>query len=406
MVRSLPQLKIKQPQDVSPQDPSWLDWKWQAKHMLKTQSQFAERFELSETEKEGFRISQNLFRVGATPYYASLADPEHEGCPVRKQILPNPLEAGIREEELRDPLGEELHSPTPAVFHKYPDRCLLMVLDRCAIYCRHCNRRRVVGQDEPPTLSEIDLGIQYIKNTPRIKDVLLSGGDPLLLATSKLDKILEKLRAIPHVETIRIGTRLPVVMPMRVDKELCTMLQKHQPVFINTHFNHPKELTPLAIERCGMLVDHGILVGNQTVLLRGINSSVQTLRALFRKLLRSRIKPYYLFQGDTVLGTDHLRTPVDEAINLYGKLRGYINGMALPHLVLDAPHGGGKIPLLPSYLQDINDSWVTLKNYRGDIIKYPQPVERDCTVPYDEVYFKDVKADDDRIGAQPCEISN
>ena len=406
MAGSLPILGDQTPSRFSPKETTWLDWKWQAKHMLKTQHAFEKLFELSPLEKKGFAISKNLFRVGATPYYASLADTTNPDCPIRKQILPNPLEANIREEELRDPLGEELHSPTPAVFHKYPDRCLLMVLDRCAIYCRHCNRRRAVGQDSPPTLSDIDLGIQYIRKTPRIKDVLLSGGDPLLLSTAKLDKILGELRGIPHVETIRIGTRLPVVMPMRIDEELCTMLKKHQPIFINTHFNHPKEITPLAVERAGLLVDNGILLGNQTVLLRGINSSVQTLRELFRKLLRSRIKPYYLFQGDTVLGTDHLRTPVDVAIKLYGQLRGYVNGMAIPHLVLDAPHGGGKIPLLPSYLQELDESWVTLKNYRGDVIKYPQPVERDCTVPYDTVYFEGAEGDDDRIGNSPCKPLN
>jgi lysine 2,3-aminomutase len=270
------------------------------------------------------------------------------------------------------------------VIHKYPDRALFLVVDRCAIYCRHCNRRRLVGGDDPPTSSEIEQGLAYLRRTPRIRDVLISGGDPLLLSTGKLDDLLGRLRAIPHLETIRIGTRIPVVCPMRVDDELVAMLRKHHPLFINTHFNHAKELTPEARAACERLVDAGIPVGNQAVLLRGINSSVRSLRALFRGLLRSRVKPYYLFQGDTVIGTDHLRTPVEEAMRLYEGLRGWINGMAVPQLVLDAPGGGGKVPIIPSYIEELGADTVRVRTYRGARIEYPQPRERDCTVPYDD----------------------
>ena len=240
-------------------------------------------------------------------------DPVHASCPIRLQAIPRPAEADIRDEELRDPLGEDSHNPAPSVIHKYPDRALFLVVDRCGIYCRHCNRRRLVGGDEPPTTADLEAGLDYLARTPRIRDVLLSGGDPLLLSTRRLGYLLGRLRAIRHIETLRIGTRLPVVCPMRIDGELTSALRAHHPLFVNTHFNHAKELTPEARAACERLVDAGIPVGNQTVLLRGVNSSVRSLRALMRGLVRSRVRPYYLFQGDTVLGTDHLRTPVDTA---------------------------------------------------------------------------------------------
>ncbi|MGE3459635.1 MAG: KamA family radical SAM protein, partial [Kofleriaceae bacterium] len=302
--------------------------------MLTTADELANVVELSATERAGLAASARLFRVGLTPYYASLMDPAHASCPIRMQAIPHPEEANVRDEELRDPLGEDSHLPAPSVVHKYPDRVLFLVVDRCGIYCRHCNRRRLVGGDEPPTTDDLEAGLDYIARTKRIRDVLLSGGDPLLLSTRRLDYLLGRLRAIPHVETIRIGTRLPVVCPMRVDDELVAALRRHHPLFVNTHFNHVKELTPLARAACERMADAGIPVGNQTVLLRGVNSSVPALRALMRGLLRSRVRPYYLFQGDTVLGTDHLRTPVEAAMELYQGLRGWMNGMAVPHLVL------------------------------------------------------------------------
>ncbi len=382
--------------EVDPSD--WNDWRWQLRHMLTTADDLASLVQLSDQERAGLAASDGLFRVGLTPYYASLMDPVRPDCPIRRQAIPSPREANIAPGELRDPLGEDSHSPVPCLFHKYPDRVLLMVVDRCAIYCRHCNRRRLVGGDSPPSLAELDQALAYIERTPRIRDVLLSGGDPLLLSTRKLDAILGRLRAVPHVEIIRIGTRVPVVLPMRVDDELAAALRRHHPLFINTHFNHPVELTAEARAACERLVDAGIPVGNQAVLLRGINSSVRCLRALMRGLLRMRVRPYYLFQGDTVVGTDHLRTPVDAAIGLMGQLRGWMSGMAIPHLVIDAPGGGGKIPIGPTYLVEAGDEWVTLRNYRGALVRYPQPAERDCTVPYDEVHFAGQADDDDREG--------
>jgi lysine 2,3-aminomutase len=381
-------------------DAQWYDWRWQLAHMLTSADELGRAVDLSPEETAGLEASAKLFRIGITPYYASLMDVRHASCPVRMQAIPRAAEANIRDEELRDPLGEDTHNPAPSVIHKYPDRCLFLVVDRCGIYCRHCNRRRLVGGDEPPTTSDLEAGLAYIAKTPRIRDVLMSGGDPLLLSTRRLDYLLGRLRAIPHVETIRIGTRLPVVCPMRIDDELCAALAKHHPLFINTHFNHAVELTPEARAGCERLVNAGIPVGNQTVLLRGINSSVRSLRALMRSLLRSRIKPYYLFQGDTVLGTDHLRTSVEDAMRLYEGLRGWMSGMAVPMLVADAPGGGGKVPLVPSYIESLGADNVVMRTYRGGHVDYPQPRERDCTVAYDDVYFATEPPDDDREGSR------
>ncbi|HEU0034128.1 MAG TPA: KamA family radical SAM protein [Kofleriaceae bacterium] len=383
-------------------DAQWNDWRWQLSHMLTNADELAGVIELSAEERDGLAASARLFRVGITPYYASLMDPVHASCPIRMQAIPRADEANVRDEELRDPLGEDTHNPAPSVVHKYPDRVLFLVVDRCGIYCRHCNRRRLVGGDDPPTTADLEAGLDYIARTRRIRDVLLSGGDPLLLSTRRLDYLLGRLRAIPHVETIRIGTRLPVVCPMRIDDELTAALRKHHPVFVNTHFNHVVELTPEAKAGCERLADAGIPVGNQTVLLRGINSSVRSLRALMRALLRARVRPYYLFQGDTVLGTDHLRTPVETAMQLYEGLRGWINGMAVPHLVLDAPGGGGKVPIIPSYLERLDPDTVVVRTYRGERIEYPQPRERDCSVAYDAIYFADQPLDDDREGSSEC----
>lgn len=398
MVHSLP-LAVDGVRRADVSDAQWHDWRWQLGHMLTTADELARAVTLSPEEHAGFAASKSLFRVGITPYYASLMDPIHASCPIRLQAIPRAREADIRDEELRDPLGEDSHNPAPSVVHKYPDRVLFLVVDRCGIYCRHCNRRRLVGGDEPPTTADLEAGLEYIAKTTRIRDVLLSGGDPLLLSTRRLGYLLGRLRAIKHVETIRIGTRLPVVCPMRIDDELTSMLRQHHPLFINTHFNHEKELTPEARKGCERLVDAGIPVGNQTVLLRGVNSSVKSLRALMRGLLRSRVKPYYLFQGDTVIGTDHLRTPVETAMELYKGLRGWMNGMAVPMLVLDAPGGGGKVPIIPSYIESLDEQRVMVKNYRGLSIEYPQPRERDCTVPYDAIYFAGDSDDDDREGS-------
>jgi lysine 2,3-aminomutase len=304
------------------------------------------------------------------------------------QVIPRAAELTVEPGDLVDPLGEDAHSPATGIFHRYPDRVLLLALDRCAIYCRHCNRRRLVGQEESP-ISRQDLAqaIDYIRRTPAIRDVLISGGDPLTLSTDRLEEIIAQVRAIPHVEIVRIGTRVPVVLPMRVDDELCAMLRRYHPLFINTHFNHPKELTPLARAACERLADAGIPLGNQTVLLRGVNSSARVIRKLFTELLRCRVRPYYLFQGDVAAGTSHLRTSVETGIEIMAQLRGHISGLAVPHLVIDTPGGMGKVSIGPDYVVERGEDKWTLRNYEGRTVDYPQPREKDAACAYDRIYF-------------------
>ncbi len=369
---------------------TWNDWRWQLRNRLTTAAELERFVTLSEDERRGITAGGALFRVGAAPYYAELMDPRHDSCPIRMQVIPRAAEARVSPGEYRDPLGEDALSPTRAIVHRYPDRVLLLALDRCAVYCRHCNRRRMVGQDDGViSARDLEAAVDYIRRTPQVRDVLISGGDPLTLSTEKLAWILGEVRAIPHVDFIRIGTRVPVALPMRVDDELCAMLRRFHPLYINTHFNHPKEVTAEARAACEKLVDAGIPMGNQTVLLRGVNSQARTLEALFRALLRMRVRPYYLFQGDPVEGTDHLRTPVSAGVEIMNQLRGRVTGMAIPHLVIDAPGGGGKIPIGPDYLLAWGEHELVLRNYEDRIVHYVEPKERDCSCAYDAVYFAD-----------------
>ncbi len=371
----------------------WLDWRWQLRHRLTTVSDLERFVDLTDDERRGVALAPTLFRIGITPYYASLMDRAHASCPVRMQVIPVAAEENVALGEYVDPLGEDALMPAPAIVHRYPDRVLLLALDRCAVYCRHCNRRRMVGQDDGViSRPELEGALDYIRRTPAIRDVLISGGDPLTLSTDKLEWIVSSVRVIPHVEIIRIGTRVPVALPMRLHGEegaaLTAMLRKYHPLYINTHFNHPKEVTDEAKACCERLVDAGIPLGNQTVLLRGVNSQARTIETLNRALLRMRVKPYYLFQGDPVEGTDHLRTPVGAGIEIMNALRGRLTGMGIPHLVVDAPGGGGKIPVGPNYILSWGADRLTLRNYENRVVEYVEPAERDCACPYDEVYFK------------------
>ena len=365
----------------------WADWRWQLQHRVTTLAELARYIRLTEDEQRALAAAPQLFRVGLTPYYLDLIDPEHPFCPVRMQVIPSVEELTHTPGEYRDPLGEDDLSPSTGIVHRYPDRVLLLALDRCAIYCRHCNRRRLVGGETPIDRDQILSAIEYIRCHPQVHDVLISGGDPLTMSTDKLSWVLSQLRAIPHIDYIRIGTRVPVCLPMRVTDELCAMLRRYHPLYINTHFNHPKELTSEAKVACERLVDAGIPMGNQAVLLRRVNSSARTLEALFRGLLRMRVKPYYLFQGDPVYGTDHLRTPVAAGIEILDQLRGYVTGMAIPHLVIDAPGGGGKLPIGPNYILSTGVDRLRLRNYRDEVVEYIEPRERDCACPYEDVYF-------------------
>jgi lysine 2,3-aminomutase len=273
-----------------------------------------------------------------------------------------------------DPLSEDVDSPTPSLTHRYPDRVLLLVTDQCANYCRHCTRRRLVGvHDRATPKSELDAAIEYIRKTPAVRDVLISGGDPLTLTDDRLESIIKRLRDIPHVEVIRIGTRVPVVMPQRITPALCDMLRKYHPVWVNVHFNHPKELTPEALQACAMLADAGIPLGNQTVLLRGINDCPAIMRDLVRKLVKARIRPYYIYQCDLSWGLEHFRTSVRKGLEIMEMLRGHTSGFAVPTYVIDAPGGGGKIPIMPQYLLSMSDHKVIMRNYEGVISVYTEP---------------------------------
>ena len=378
------------PERLPTEPPDVSDWRWQLRNRLSTKAELAARLPLTADEDAAMDAAPGLFRVGITPYYFALIDRAHPDCPVRMQVIPRSRELVVEEGDLVDPLGEDAHAPAKGIFHRYPDRCLLLAVDRCAIYCRHCNRRRLVGQEESPiSRQDLEEAVGYIRRTPAIRDVLISGGDPLTLSTERLEDIVARVRAIPHVEIIRIGTRVPVVLPMRIDDALCAMLRRYHPLYINTHFNHPKELTPLARTACERLADAGIPLGNQTVLLRGVNSSVRVMRRLFTELLKVRVRPYYLFQGDVAAGTSHLRTSVETGIEIMQNLRGWISGLAIPHLVIDTPGGMGKVNIGPDYVvARAKDKW-TLRNYEGRLVDYPQPRETDPTCRYDEVYFQD-----------------
>ena len=371
-------------------DDDWSDWRWQLRNRITRVEELEQILTLTEGERAGLAAAIGDFPVGITPYYAALMDPHNPACPIRMQSIPIAAEATRAEGEYRDPLGEDALSPVPGIVHRYPDRVLLLALDRCALYCRHCNRRRMVAHDDGVIDEKtIEGALDYVRETPAIRDVLISGGDPLTLGTDKLEWIVASLRDVKHVDIIRIGTRVPVVLPQRITSELVAMLRRYHPLYVNTHFNHPKELTPEARAACERLVDAGIPVGNQAVLLRGVNSSTRTIEALFRALLRVRVRPYYLFQGDPVFGTDHLRTPVGCGVSIMEELRGRVTGMAIPHFVIDAPGGAGKLPVGPNYVLAWGAEKLKLRSWDGRVVEYVEPKERDCTVPYEDVWFRD-----------------
>lgn len=355
-------------------DEKWNDWKWQVSHRVENLEELEKYVNLTEEEKEGVKKSLKTIRMGITPYYLSLIDENDPNCPIRKQAIPSINELHQSEEDLLDPLHEDGDSPVPGLTHRYPDRVLLLVTDMCSMYCRHCTRRRFAGQtDHAMPMDRIEKAIEYIKNTPQVRDVLLSGGDPLLLSDENLEKIISKLRAIEHVEIIRIGSRTPVVMPQRITPELCDMLKKYHPVWLNTHFNHSKEITPEAKKACEMLANAGVPLGNQSVLLKGINDCVHTMKKLVHDLVKIRVRPYYIYQCDLSMGLAHFRTPVSKGIEIIEGLRGHTSGYAVPTFVVDAPGGGGKIPVMPSYLISQSPEKVVLRNFEGVITTYTQP---------------------------------
>src|SRR5436309_10804499 len=329
----------------------WRDWRWQLRHSVRSLAELARFVPLTEDERRGCLETRDVFRLGISPYYLSLIDPHHPFCPIRMQSIPVRAEADKHAGELRDPLGEDHHRPVRAIVHKYPDRVLLLALDHCSVYCRHCTRRRITSGDEGGiSREELHEAVDYLREHPEVRDVLVSGGDPLLLSTERLIELLEQIRSVPHVEIVRIGTRIPVCLPMRVDDELAGALRKFAPLYVVTHFNHAKEITCEARVACERLVDRGIPVENQAVLMRRVNSSARAIKDLMQKCLTMRVRPYYLHQMDVAEGLEHLRTPLAKGLEILQSLRGWTSGLAVPHLAVDLPGGGGKITLQPDYV--------------------------------------------------------
>lgn len=361
-------------EDPAARYPRWNDWKWQFANRITNADALSKVLPMSETEKTDIEKCLKNFRMAITPYYASLIDPDDPNDPVRRQCVPTIEETYPCENDLLDPLGELKDSPVPHIVHRYPDRVLFLVTLKCSMYCRHCTRRRVVGEeDRIISEKELSTALSYISSHEEIRDVLISGGDPLVMSTAKLEHIIASIREIPHVDIVRIGTRVPVVMPMRITEELTDMLKKYQPIWINTHFNHPKELTPDSARACAAIVDAGIPLGNQSVLLKGINDDAETMKKLLLGLVHMRIRPYYLYQCDLSKGIGHFRTTVEKGVEIMHALTGNISGYAVPKYVIDAPGGGGKIPINYEYVISRDDKEVVMENYRGDIYKYPQP---------------------------------
>ncbi len=353
-------------------DKLWNNWHWQINNRIRTSRQLRAMLSLSEEEQAALEQVGGKLPLGITPYYMGLLPADDASHPLRRTVVPtvNEFEKGAGEAD--DPLGEEAQSPVPGLVHRYPDRVLLLLLDFCSTYCRYCTRSRLVGQGNlHPSRSRLERALEYIRNTPTIRDVLLSGGDPLVLNDERLDWILTRLRQIPHVEVIRIGTKMPAVLPQRITAKLVRMLRRHHPLWMSLHFTHPEECTSQAYRACATLANAGIPLGSQTVLLRGINDSVHTMTALVHHLLRMRVRPYYLYQCDPITGSAHFRTSIDKGLEIIHGLRGFTSGYAVPTYVVDAPGGGGKIPLMPNYVSGHEGGHLILKNYEGGLYRYP-----------------------------------
>ena len=352
----------------------WQDWHWQLQHRITTRRQLGKIIRLSESEKNSFHFQDATLPLAITPYYASLIDPDNPEQPLRRSMVPVAGELLVSPGESPDPLGEDAHSPAPGLIHRYPDRVLFLVTDYCSSYCRYCTRSRMVGRRRSSGKKQWQKAIDYIAATPAIRDVLLSGGDPLTLPDEQIDWLLSSLRRIPHVEMIRIGTKAPMVLPQRITPELVEILKSYHPLWMSIHCTHPDELTAETREACTRLADAGIPLGSQTVLLAGINDSVETMRRLMHGLVKVRVKPYYLYQCDPILGSSHFRTPVSKGLEIYAGLRGHTTGYAVPNYVIDAPGGGGKIPLIPETVAGRDGNDLLIRNYEGKIYRYPDVI--------------------------------
>lgn len=352
----------------------WNDHRWQLRNRVDSLADLDLRLNLTDEERAGVLLAGTKLAMSITPHFFNLVDRDDPNCPIRRQVIPRIEEGWNAPEEMADPCGEDSHMPVPGLVHRYPDRVLFLVTDRCASYCRYCTRSRVVsGVGEQHLETQWEPAFKYLEKHTEIRDVLLSGGDPLLFSDDRLDKILTRLRSIKHLQFLRIGSRIPIFLPQRITPELCTMLKKHHPLFISIHTNHPRELTSEVRDALARLADAGIPLGNQSVLLRGVNDSVEVQKALVHKLLMCRVRPYYLYQCDLITGSSHLRTSVAEGVAVIEGLRGHTTGYAIPQFVIDGPGGGGKIPINPNYLVDTSPGHVTLRNFEGEIFDYPDP---------------------------------
>lgn len=355
-------------------DEQWNDWRWQVRNRITTVDELKKYIPLTEEEEKGVQSCLETLRMAITPYYLSLIDPNDPHDPVRKQAIPMGAELYVAPSDQEDPLHEDGDSPVPGLTHRYPDRVLLLMTDQCSMYCRHCTRRRFAGQtDAAVSTNQIDQAIEYIRNTPVVRDVLLSGGDALLISDEKLEYTIKKLREIPHVEIIRIGSRVPVVMPQRITQDLVDMLKKYHPIWLNTHFNHSNEITEESARACQRMADAGIPLGNQSVLLAGVNDCMHVMKRLVNDLVKIRVRPYYIYQCDLSMGLSHFRTPVAKGIEIIEGLRGHTSGYCVPTFVVDAPGGGGKTPVMPNYVISQNHNKVILRNFEGVITTYDEP---------------------------------
>lgn len=397
-------------------DEQWNDWKWQVKNRIETVDELKKYLKLTPEEEEGIRESLKTLRMAITPYYLSLIDPDDPHCPIRRQAVPSALELHNAEADQLDPLHEDSDSPVPGLTHRYPDRVLLLITDMCSMYCRHCTRRRFAGQhDCDSPMERIEKAIEYIEKTPQVRDVLLSGGDALMVSDTTLEYIISRLRKIPHVEIIRLGSRTPVVCPQRITPELVNMLKKYHPIWLNTHFNHPHEVTAESAAACARLADAGIPLGNQSVLLRGVNDCPNIMMRLVHELVKIRVRPYYIYQCDLSMGLEHFRTPVSKGYEIMESLRGHTSGYCVPTFVIDAPGGGGKIPVMPNYVLSMAPNRIVIRNYEGVITTYtvPEEYKDECHCPDCERQRKEKAEKDgvagllhgDRLSLEPNDLA-
>ncbi|HUB66527.1 MAG TPA: KamA family radical SAM protein [Candidatus Methylacidiphilales bacterium] len=376
--------------EVTPEQ--WNDWQWQMRHSVKSLEDVAGKLQLTGEEHAGILLANTKLAMGITPYFFNLIDPFDSDCPIRRQVIPRIEEMTYSPSEMADPCGEDHDMPVPGLVHRYPDRVLFLVTDRCASYCRYCTRSRVVsGVGEQELEVDFNRAIGYLEKHTEVRDVLLSGGDALLLSDRRLEDLLRRLRAIEHIEFLRIGSRVPIFLPQRITPALCAMLRQFHPLWMSVHVNHPRELTTEVRDALGRLADAGIPLGNQSVLLRGVNDDPAVMKTLVQKLLRCRVRPYYIYQCDLIQGSSHLRTPVSKGLEIIEHLRGHTTGYAVPQYVIDGPGGGGKIPLNPDYVVARLPDRVVLRNYKGDIFEYPDVAPAGTGTPVPSSAYRDLE---------------